>query len=228
MDREVAIMQTLQDNHKELYMNLGDVALDRFFMYQLLEEVVQFPTLELSEVLLNGTLYTNVDHAVGWVNKSSGIFDNELKQFEELSQKKANTIEFFHNLEEQYRKFFLPSGEFIVSPFERTYSEDGATGLIDIYKEETEFVLIDSVVPDHLINELHFLAFLCKKEGEAWHEGKMPKAKQWRRKERDFTVNHLGKWGLKFFMDFEKTADFPAYKAFASLGKIFMKLEQGY
>lgn len=221
-------MQVLQDDHKELHMNLGDVALDRSFMYQLLEEVVQCPTLELSKVLLNGTLYTNVNQAVHWVNKSSGIFNRQLKQLEELSQREVSTNEFFFELEEQYKKFFLSKEESTISPFERTYLEDEQAELTDIYMRETEFVLNDSFVPDHLINELHFLAFLCKKEGEAWQEGKMPKAKQWRRKERDFMVNHLGKWGLKFFSDLEKAADLTPYSALASLGKIFMKLEQGY
>lgn len=217
-----------QDSNVELDLNtkLGQVALNRAGMYQSLAVASRYPTIELAEILINGTFYSKIKEYVQWVNRDNGMFDSQLFQLREIAQNKPD-----YGLEEMLMKMEQEYGRLCsITKYDRIQGLQNSKPLdIDNSYLQEAFVTSESEkMLNHISKELDYFHFLCKKEGEAWQSGKMPKAKQWRRKQRDFMVNHLGNRGESFFAGVRKVTLLEAYQVLASLGQAFMRLERGY
>lgn len=226
--------QQTENAQLELEFNLGNVACSRASLYELLAKVVIVPKLELAEGLLNGVIQSNAEAYVQWVNSKSGIFNDSLamlKGFLEENQE-LSAAKLLMDLQEEYEKIFSQEVPAKIFLSETAYSQQEKGEIEDSIAKafaKDEYSSFDKNLSyDHLVNEFGYLEYLCNNEGEAWQEGRIPKAKLWRRKEREFTMAHLEKWGEVFFTRLEESAEHPVYKAFASLGRIFMRLENGY
>lgn len=227
--------QQTENAGTELQNSLGNVACNRACLYALLAKGHQAPTLELAEGLLNGDVHSNTEACVMWVNSGSGIFNDSLTMLKEFAEKNKDLsatnlleslqkehVRLFSTEEDQ--KVFLQEAQYVA-----TEQKEEIELVLKAAFEQDEFISFDKNLPyDHLVNEFGFLGYLCSKEGEAWQEGRIPKAKLWRRKEREFTMAHLEKWGEDFFTRLEEGTEHAVYKAFAILGKVFMRLENGY
>ena len=226
------------DEQIDIGMNLGEMAMNRSSMYQLLSRVIQFPTFSLSNELLNGEFYSKIENSVQWINVSSGVFNEALIQLIVLAENKKNVSpkEMLEKMKEEYTHLFLNEETSSVSLYETMYLKNtdeqksfNVDSLDNVYSVEEDFFRTDPVkYSDHLVNELCFLGYLCNQEGEAWKCGKITDAHQWRNKQWEFTMNHLGKWGEDFFANLEKSTNLEVYKTIASLGRTFLKLERGY
>lgn len=227
--------QQSQNAQTELEINLANVAFSRASLYELLTKVVEVPTLELAEGLLNGDIQSKAEANVQWVNSRSGIFNDSLAMLKKFAEdhRELSATKLLEHLEEEYTRMFSVNNDLLIFLRETEYVLTEQKGEMEdsIAKAfaKDEYDSFDEKLPyNHLFNEFGYLEYLCNKEGEAWQEGRIPKAKLWRRREREFTLAHLEKWGEEFFVRLEETTEHGAYKAFASLGKIFMSLENGY
>lgn len=219
----------------ELQKSLGNVACNRACLYALLSKAIQAPTLELSEGLLNGDIHSKSAAYVQWVNDKSGIFNDSLFMLKifAVDNKKISAPSLFESLEEEHvrlfssengPKVFLQEAQYVLTD----QKVDTEAAIKNVFERDEFSSFYQNLPYDHIVNEFAYLEYLCRKEGEAWQEGRIPKAKLWRRKEREFTVAYIEKWGEEFFERLEKNSEHHVYKAFASLGKIFMRLENGY
>lgn len=219
----------------EWQMNLGKAAIQRSCMYELLGKVVLFPDLALAESLLNGKLYSRAEEYVHWINSRSGIFHQPLAFFKNFIEKHHQTDPeiLLAGLQEEYGRLFLDGDgcklSFCETDYMQSVTEEEVVASIEKAFVKNEFASWNKMFPiDHITNQFEFLKYLCSKESEAWQEGRIPKAKFWRREEREFAVQHLKQWGERFFAKMEEKTEHEAYQAIASLGKTFMQLENGY
>lgn len=227
--------QVSDKSEKALEKRLGDVCIDRAYVYHLLAVAVQPPTSELAENLSKGTFYSEIEKSVRWINEREGMYHSSLERLKKVSGNEgtSNPEELFKQMEEEYKRLFTASSQNYISPHEADFvnkpRDSVVASLLKAYKEEEETVLLPKATdaPDHIAVELEYLSHLSRLEGEAWHDDQMLEAKKWRIKERTFLVHHLRNWGPSFFEKMERTAELDAYKAIASIGRIFMILEYG-
>ena len=218
----------------EIENKLGMVSLYRANMYQIMSKAVQYPTLELAESFLNGHFFLEVAESIEWVNGRAGMYNDSLEKLKEVSENQTDYSprDMLKKMEMEYARLFFQHGQGAVSPYERDYNNEGKESIIasieKTYNEvESAFFLDHHKSPDHIASELSYLSFLGQQEGESWLKGNMEEAKKWKIQERFFIVHHIRKWGISFFVKMEKSSELEAYKAVASVGKVFMTLEHG-
>jgi TorA maturation chaperone TorD len=231
---EGAMNHVIEETNRALEHKLGSVCLDRAYVYHLLAKAVQPPTLEFAESLLDGTFYSKVENSVQWVNEREGMYNQSLENLKKVSENKEGyvTEELFRKMKEEYEKLFLSADPNGISPFESDYGnktkDSVAAAVLKAYNgERTDRMSETENAPDHISTELEFLSYLSRLEGEAWQQGQMLEAKEWRIKERTFMVHHLKKWGVSFFVKFERATRLEAYNSIAAIGSIFMTIENG-
>lgn len=220
----------------ELYLNLASVARDRSQMYQHLIAAVRYPSYDLAEALINGSFYTEAKNCVNWVNAGSGIFNNPLQKLMETVEniKDLQPKELLSKMEAEYSRLFLDGNQAIVSLYEASFSgcatdETSVQQAVeDVYRAEGIVNTYEAYErADFIGMELEYLYYLCINEAESWQTGKMGKAKQWKRKQREFLVNHVGSWGGVFFTKVVNSTELDVYTAIGMLGSSFIRLERG-
>ncbi|MFQ6112811.1 MAG: molecular chaperone TorD family protein, partial [bacterium] len=77
-------------------------------------------------------------------------------------------------------------------------------------------------LPDHIVAELEFMAFLCEKELNARLNNKTEKTLSYLLKQYDFLVNHLSKWCSEFSKEIESNTDCVFYLSLAALLRDFI------
>lgn len=226
-------------NHKsvdELYIKLSNTASDRATIYQLLSKVINRPTFELAELLINGEFYKKVSSSVEWVNASSSIFDIPLEKLKRVCTNltELKVDELLIQMKTEYTRLFLDEGRTTVPIFELEFidylTDKAATqeAIEKTYHEQNFHPKHDLHERSDLIGmEMGYLNHLCLIESEAWKNGKIETAKQWKMKQRNFIENHLGKWGEYFFKNIVNTSCLDIYVALGMLGTNFMRLEKG-
>lgn len=226
--------QVILDPQRDIEAKLGNVSLCRANLYQLFSKAVQYPVIELAESLLNGTFYSSIEQSINWVNAKDGMYNSGLEKLNKIRENKDgySPDELLKKMEKEYNRLFLAPEKAIVSLYERDYTDKSTTlNLASIEKAysgiESDVLTDHHKLPDHIATELSYIAYLGQQEGEAWLQSDMLEAKKWKVKERTFLVHHLRKWGISFFVDVERSTELDAYKAIASVGKVFMTLEHG-
>jgi len=224
----------MQDSQQEIESILGNVSFNRATLYQLVSMAIQFPTYELAENLLNGTFYSEIEKSIQWVNARDGMYNTSLEKLKRVAENEIglHPEELLKKMEEEYTRLFLIPDQVVVSPFESDNSDATKDSIIDslekVYREVGAIAFSDYLLPiDHITAELDFLSYLCQQEAVSWKMGEMLEAKKWKVKQRTFIVHHLRKWGISFFVKVERSTELEAYRAIASVGKIFMTLEHG-
>jgi TorA maturation chaperone TorD len=228
------IDQKIQESNNDVEKKLGIVSLHRANMYQILSKAVQYPTIELAESLLNGKLQSEIAESIEWVNGRDGMYNNSLEQLKsvEVHRTEYHPEDLLKEMEEEYTRLFLQPEYAVVSPYERNYNDKAQELLLASIEKAYDGVKSDFLPDyhcsaDHIAAELSFLSYLTQQEGESWLERNMFQAKKWKIKERTFIVHHLRQWGVSFFVKLERSSELEAYKAIASVGKVFMTLEHG-
>lgn len=74
----------------------------------------------------------------------------------------------------------------------------------------------DAAAPDHLGQELLFLAYLSEGEAAAWETDQIPLARQWQQQQAYFLVTHLLRWLVPCVIALEQIAP-PFYRQLAHL-----------
>ena len=231
-----------QDLNSDSRMKLMQVALNRSDLYQLLAIAFRDPTPELVEGLLSGTFRADAADCVQWLNADSVIFDQALSELDSFAVDNAgrDSEQILHEMQVEYFRLFIGSKEPAVFPYHTMYSEerDGFNSVLftsptaqateKAYKDAgVSLVSVQAEPPDHIATELEFLMYLCAQEAAAWKNGDIDQARKRRRQEREFVDEFLGKWIFSFCRAITEKSNNEAYKAFASLAKAYLQVEQG-
>ncbi|RJQ19720.1 MAG: hypothetical protein C4560_05865, partial [Nitrospiraceae bacterium] len=83
-------------------------------------------------------------------------------------------------------------------------------------------------IPDHIAVELEFLYYLITKEIEAYRASNKEEAQKQLNTQRDFLVQHLGKWIAPFAKDMKEGAKSPFYQNLADCTVTFVKSDMEY
>lgn len=67
-------------------------------------------------------------------------------------------------------------------------------------------------IPDHLGVELQFMAYLCRREAEAWQNGDALQAQEWRLRQERFVQEHLLSWLPKYSERLRQVNAHPFYQ----------------
>lgn len=82
------------------------------------------------------------------------------------------------------------------------------------------------VVADHIGMELSFLAFLCRREAEAWERSNNKLAMDCLSAQKQFADKHINRWIDNFVLEVKSKAEHDFYKAIAIMTRDWLKDEK--
>lgn len=231
-----------QDAAALAFENLSHVALHRASLASLLANGFADPTLELVNNLLNGELHGEAKASVAWLGVDSGHFAAALGALEHFAAEYADSDpeSLLHDLKVEYARLFIGPPTAAVPPYESLYLDPlddngqrllmgaSARAVQKAYDEAGLHMVAElREPPDHISAEFEFFYYLCKKESETWQREANDESKKWRRRERAFAEEHLGKWGVTFCRQVAEKSQSGFYTSLASLAAIFIQIENG-
>ncbi len=192
---------------------MNTLAYKRMELYSALAEALKYPSMELLNSHENHFLL-NALGEFSEVISVSKILRNETKELAQwLNDLPKVTAEgdepvhrFLGKLEVEYNRLFYGPFAPLVYPYESVYLDvDGlvmgqsAVAVLQQYREVGLAVSPEfKDLPDHIVVELEFMAYLCAKEAESCVFKQSDKALEYLRKESDFIKKHLNAWVLNF------------------------------
>lgn len=134
----------------------------------------------------------------------------------------------------EYDRLFNSPYKIEVPPYESLYRYDEgqvmapcAVQVEKLYKENgLEISPEFKDLPDHIMVELQFMAYLCLREAEAGKEGKEAEALQFIKKQDSFIKEHLGLWAEDFSVRLVSSSNSPFYISLGKLVSLFVKLDK--
>lgn len=187
------------------------------------------PDDALADALSSGVLAAELQDATRWLGADQARLQPNL---DALARFTGITLE---ALQETYLRCFGRSVQRI-SPRESTYCWRDASDVLGA-REDLVHVLVQEyrqigVVPppdheDHIAVEFEVLAYLCERESASWAAGQAAVAKQFRRQQRNFLDDHLGRWLPEFGWQLNNTMRGSFYADQARLADMWIELEYG-
>lgn len=214
------------------------IAKVRGSIYKLLSQCFMYPSEELVNSIIDGSLNDALQSTLGLIEDSKVAQHlAELKDFSIKSQKLPSE-EFFKELKTEYNRLFVGPGHVLAPPYESIYktkNEDNKLGIVmgdstievkDFYRSVGLDISEDfKDLPDHITLELHFMGHLCDLEIEKTKEASEEELADVRKKQIDFLETHLGSW-IKDFSKAVSTATNSAfYRIIAELTENWIEIE---
>lgn len=233
---------TDDDAAAQAFGKLAEIAAGRARLYRFLTESFRDPSIDGVRSIQEGALTDEIRAAVGWLGADRVVFDGSLGMFEALSEQLAgrdpSTI--LGDLKVEYARLFIGPPRPLVHPYGSMHADqaEGSTRLLNVGRSvrSVESVYADAGVqvaaelrepPDHISTELEFLYFLCQREAAAWGDDDNEAARQWRGRQRRFVDEHLKEWAARFFDAVAENTVSDYFRAVATLGKTFLRMEAG-
>ncbi len=138
------------------------------------------------------------------------------------------------DLAREYARLFLVAGrsesafpyESVYTSGERLLMQDARDAVVEIYRAEGLARSNQFDEPeDHIAFELEFMAYLCRRAGDALSGNDAAAASECCEKQRNFVKEHLGVWAPDFCGDVLRLAKLDFYKGAAQLTRGFIKLD---
>jgi DMSO reductase family type II enzyme chaperone len=224
---------TLQDNLNDPFMRayriLNRVARQRSEVYQCLSLGFYPPDASFQESLACGSFVGRLREAIQWLGEDQSLFETSLQRMRTFQSTELST------LEEAYNRLFVKNLD-RVSPRESTYRWRDITQLSSHQAEVrsalaglyNQFGLSPQAgMEDHLAVELEFLSYLCSREEFYWGEKSSSIAREYRRREKLFLDDHLGRWLPEFCRRVSEQTDPSFYQSLATFSEIWLKIDQG-
>jgi anaerobic sulfite reductase subunit A len=182
------------------------------------------PSVAMVERARDGSLVAELE-ALG-----DGEGPSLLRQF---AAREGTTSAWVNDLEVEYTGLFVLPSKGKAQPFESIYldPEQRLGGPVTVVVERAyaragaEPSLDRIHISDHLSVELEFMAFLCRREQEAWEAGVLPVARHCLELQREFLMDHLSQWVSRFAADVRERASTEFYPAFAWLADEFIRFD---
>lgn len=203
-------------------------------MYQLLSIFFHFPTEELSEGLLNGTLAEDVLNIL----QELDINDEKIREISAklgaLPGDLVNKKEFLSEIRQEYTRLFTHPKQPIIDIYETLFVEsngarNGTTLFISpaaldaerCYKNAGLVLSKGNQEPaDHMATEMEFMMYLYLKKAQALQEDNHEELKRRNEEIGEFVEAHLQKWAKQFFHDCTELSTSNFYKTFGEIGNI--------
>ena len=101
--------------------------------------------------------------------------------------------------------------------------------ILDALQQEYALYGISTIglAPDHVAVQLEFLAYLTQQEAMMWKRSPGDAARQFRRYERVFLTDHLGRWMPEFVQRIQDQMPGSIYSDFAHLANAWIHMEYG-
>jgi TorA maturation chaperone TorD len=223
------VQDSISDPFLRAYQILTRVARQRSEVYQCLSLGFYPPDADFQESLASGTYAGRLYNAIQWLGEDQSLFESSL-----LRMGTYRSLE-LQDLNDAYQQLFIKGME-RVSPRESTYRWRDITQLGSLQSEVcatlaaqySQFGLTPVTgMEDHLAVELEFLSYLCSQEGSFWEEGSSRIAREYRRKEKLFLDDHLGRWLPELCRRISEHANPSFYQSLASFSEIWLKIDQG-
>jgi TorA maturation chaperone TorD len=209
---------------------LSSVSGQRSSVYRWLATGFYPPEELLAEALRDGSMKRELLDATLWLGKDQQPF---LAPLEALDAHRNIDLAI---LNDSYEILFGKSINRVVG-HEAAYSwrsvshpaqveEDVNRALINLYgqfglKPEPE------MSEDSLPMELEFMAYMCQMESRRWDISSPKSARELRRQERAFLIDHLGRWLPEFCQRVEELGNNSFYSTLSALSCHWIKLEYG-
>lgn len=176
--------------------------------------------------------------SIGLVTALESALGDELQVLHQGRQADGRELDETDQIEElavQYARLFLGPGPHI-SPHESVQSPQGtapqlwgeATVAVNRFIERlgVEFTAYRGMLPDHAAVELAVMQKLCEREAEAIDEEKQDDIEQARSLQREFLLDHLGRWFAAFCEEVIASASAaPYYRETTRLARDFVVAE---
>lgn len=200
------------------------------------------PTQEWVQALLSGGVTRDLLEATSWLDDDGQRFSEALSHLQDFlaANHDRDAQEVLRDLKVEYTRLFLGPGEAPVYPYESIYRDkDPMSGRTIIKGPSTRAVealyrqhglrLSADIhdLPDHIAIEMEFMYFLTDKESAAWRAGDVETAKELRRAEQEFMVEHLCHWAPEFSRKLHNTARSKLYLAVAVFMREYLAIESG-
>ncbi len=229
-----------QDAASAAFVRLATIAHLRSDLYHLLAIGFLDPTPALAQGLVDGSYQADMIECF----KGLDLWDRTLGRvrayLEELSAQvtKQEPAELLQALKVEYARLFIGPGPIAVSPYESIHCDPSDAGnrllmvgpsaraVAKTYKEAGLAMCQDlSEPPDHIATELEFLLYVSRKESTAWEQGDNAEGKKWRRFQKTFGDDHLGKWGIDFCRDVKEATRHSFYATLATVASAFFQFD---
>jgi TorA maturation chaperone TorD len=223
------VQDSMSDPFTRAYQILSRVAKQRSEVYQCLSIGFYPPDADFQKSLETGAFVERLYNATQWLGEDQCLFEPSIQ-----SMRTYRSLELAH-LDAGYAQLFVKSLE-RVSPRESTYRWRDITHLESL-QAEIRSVLTEQYnqfgltplagMEDHLAVELEFLSYLCSQEGLFWEEKSSTNAREYRRREKLFLDDHLGRWLPEFCRRISELAGPSFYHSLASFSETWLKIDQG-
>jgi len=137
--------------------------------------------------------------------------------------------------QDEYVRLFVNSPDGVAAPpyasfysENRLFGEAARTALAYYERFELAPSEVNSDVPDHIVNELEFLAILCAMEQEAEDKALPSEARRLREAQADFLTGHLLGWANLFCERLTKNSRLAFYQLLGIFTRGFLVQEREY
>lgn len=239
-DSSVSVPSDLAARHA--FSMLTGVAEGRGAIYRALARAFRDPDPTTVRGLVDGSFMADVDAGIRWLGSDRHVFDSSLEMIRVAGEQLAGVAEpaASTGLRTEYARLFIGPPAALVHPFASMYANgsDETTPLLGVGRVVTqvEQMYVDAGLrvasslrepPDHIATEFEFLYYLCAEEAAAWLAGADEDGREWRRRQRTFVDDHLASWGGGFLDEVAESTISGYYRAMASLGRTFLRMEAG-
>lgn len=190
-------------------------------VFSWLSKVLDYPSEELIENLLNDNFLNNLDCIEG---EQLATYVHSFSSQEEL----------LLELQKDYTWLCFVSKPRLVPLFESVYKEgklfqDSTFQIARLY-DEAGLKLVEEfkLPPDHITLELEFMSYLIYQELEAIDSGNKKNQEMAIRLQKETMLNHLGDFGMQFADNLKQHCRTPFFRYVAGILSKFMEMEIGY
>jgi len=207
-------------------------------MYRLLAMLLNLPTQEMVDGILNGSFAEDVMA----IFEELGFMDNRTEtikaQLDALQEGISDKAEFFTAMRQEYTRLFTHPKQPAVEIYEtlftfkpETKNQQKPTLFISpaamdaqrCYKQAGLMKSKEANEPeDHMATEMEFMAYLYLQKAKALNEGNQEEVAKRDEQVKEFNELHLQKWGVDFFESCISSSESGVYQTLGQIGSAFL------
>jgi len=208
-----------------------NIAIYRSSLYQYFSLAFRYPNNDIitvlkkeQNILLDGMKY--LYHLTSDMDKTLNMF-----------KKTINSIIDIQELQVEYARLFVGPFKLPAPPYESVYRieskgflmGDSTLKVKKMYQEEgLDLPKSTYILPDHIVVELEFMAYLAEEEALTWEKMSEDKAKYYLKKQNTFLTEHLTKWIPQFAKAVYENSNEEFYCLLAKITDDFIALDNEF